>query len=212
MSYEGITVQDLYTMVRLFCTFTHPFFLRGQAGQELLDEHSRLVVAGSYFIIIEGSCDVVTEPILVNTPPFQGGIPSLRFRESVRGRDGDCIISGIRSRGLAGNWGGFEVAHIFPLAYAGHWNAGNFGWGIEINHPQNGMLMDSSIHRLFDNYEFSILTSDHNKIICFTPGALDRGLAGRSLPLHLAYDPTGPTTEHLNWHFRQAVLLNVRND
>lgn len=97
------------------------------------------------------------DPILMNTPTLYPGPQSSRFREAVRARDTHCVISGKRSRGTAGHWNGFEVAHIFPLAHAGRWDAGNFGFGIKINHPQNGMLMSAELHRLFDGYEFSIV-------------------------------------------------------
>jgi len=55
-------------------------------------------------------------------------------------------------------------AHIFPLAYEDHWrNDGYDRWitvplasGGSINSVQNGLLLDSAIHQLFDSYSFSI--------------------------------------------------------
>lgn len=63
-----------------------------------------------------------------------------------------------------GTWTGFEAAHIFPLGYEGHWTENDFGrWitipsasGESINSIQNGMLLDATIHALFDNYDISI--------------------------------------------------------
>jgi len=61
-------------------------------------------------------------------------------------------------------WFGFEAAHIFPLGHEGHWKQHNFGrWillppekGGLINSVQNGLLLESGIHQLFDAYAFSI--------------------------------------------------------
>jgi len=69
-------------------------------------------------------------------------------------------------------WVGYEAAHIFPLAYERHWIDQNYGrWillppakGGSINSVQNGMLLRSDIHQLFDSYSFSI-----NPDVCTQP-------------------------------------------
>jgi hypothetical protein len=65
-------------------------------------------------------------------------------------------------------WIGFKAAHIFPLAYEQHWIDYNYGrWistplngeqikGGAINSVENGLLLDSTLHDLFDFYCFSI--------------------------------------------------------
>ena len=61
-------------------------------------------------------------------------------------------------------WEGFEAAHIFPLAYEGHWVDHHYGRWVtiepvkegSINSVQNGLLLDSAIHQLFDVYYISI--------------------------------------------------------
>ena len=87
------------------------------------------------------------------------------FRKAVRERDRRCIITGkLARRAEYGIWRGFEAAHIFPLAYEGHWNQHNYGrWitiqpdtGGSINSVQNGLLLRSDIHDLFDGYDISI--------------------------------------------------------
>ena len=63
-----------------------------------------------------------------------------------------------------GAWTGFEVAHILPLTYEEHWIQHGYGWWItiqpdiggSINSVQNGLLLDNTIHNLFDNYDISI--------------------------------------------------------
>jgi hypothetical protein len=67
--------------------------------------------------------------------------------------------------------GGFDAAHIFPLAHEQRWkDSGYSRWisilaadGGTINSVQNGMLLDSTIHVLFDGYDISI-----NPDVCLT--------------------------------------------
>ena len=59
-----------------------------------------------------------------------------------------------------------HAAHIFPLAYEDIWISGNYQrWITEtsssssaskINSVQNGLLLESGVHSLFDSYGFSI--------------------------------------------------------
>jgi hypothetical protein len=63
-------------------------------------------------------------------------------------------------------WFGLQAAHVFPLSHEGHWNKQNYeSWitirpdkdnGGIINSVQNGLLLRSDIHQLFDGYIFSI--------------------------------------------------------
>jgi hypothetical protein len=65
-----------------------------------------------------------------------------------------------------GIWAGFQAAHIFPLGLQSQWQAQ--GWSQQItilppkrsygsiNSVQNGLLLRSDIHELFDSYHFSI--------------------------------------------------------
>jgi len=87
------------------------------------------------------------------------------FRDAVRARDGRCVVSGQVVKGVQyGQWWGFEAAHIFPLAYEEHWARNSYSrWitippatGGHINSVQNGLLLRSDLHVLFDNYVFSI--------------------------------------------------------
>jgi len=86
------------------------------------------------------------------------------FRDAICERDGRCIITGeVAMTAHRGNWSGFEAAHIFPLAYEGHWEDNNYGRWItilaatgSINSVQNGIFLDCTIHNLFDGYYISI--------------------------------------------------------
>jgi hypothetical protein len=97
----------------------------------------------------------------------QTGIRTQSFREAVRARDLQCVITGQRPpRAASGRWGGLEAAHIFPLAYDDQWNQSNYSNLItippasetagNINSVQNGLLLRNDIHHLFDSYDFSI--------------------------------------------------------
>jgi hypothetical protein len=80
-------------------------------------------------------------------------------------RDRRCVVSGEEAINAdISYWWGFEAAHIFPLIYEGYWIEHNYGrWitispetGGSINSVQNGLLLRSDIHQLFNNYAFSI--------------------------------------------------------
>jgi len=59
-----------------------------------------------------------------------------------------------------GLWTGFKAAHIFPLAHESYWIDKGFSQWItkspanegSINSVQNGLLLRSDIHQLFDIY------------------------------------------------------------
>ena len=73
---------------------------------------------------------------------------------------------------------------------------------------QNGMLLRSDIHARFDAYRFSINPGDNYKIICFSRDSF--GIAGKHVDQQFLNDPHRPVDQLLCWHFRQAVLVNVR--
>lgn len=85
------------------------------------------------------------------------------FRDSVRLRDGGCVITGEEALDAQyGGWRGFEAAHIFPLAYQSHWEDQHFSrWiTVQAEHPinsvQNGLLLRADVHLLFDGYDISV--------------------------------------------------------
>jgi hypothetical protein len=98
---------------------------------------------------------------------LQTGTRTRSFGNAVRWRDGRCVITGRPAPDAAsGNWSGLQAAHIFPLAYEGHWDQSNYLSLItippaseeagSINSVQNGLLLRNDIHQLFDSYDFSI--------------------------------------------------------
>jgi hypothetical protein len=119
---------------------------------------------------------LLVDPIQINneTPlirliSLETGTRVQAFTDAVRSRDGRCVISGtIAAMAHLNFWTGFEAAHIFPLAFEGLWKDHNFGrWiksppdggkikGGKINSSQNGLLLRSDIHQLFNMYFISI--------------------------------------------------------
>ena len=106
------------------------------------------------------------EPWLVRTISHATGTCVKSFCDAVCTRDRRCVISGVKAVSAPFRWTGFEAAHIFPLAYEGYWNDNDYGRWITIspengkegtiNSVQNGLLLDSAVHQLFDSYDLSI--------------------------------------------------------
>ena len=109
------------------------------------------------------------ETPLLRTISLQSGTRVQAFRDAVRSRDRRCVITReVAISADRGRWDGFEAAHIFPLAFEGLWNDYNYScWitnplngeeinGGKINSVQNGLLLRSDIHQLFDMYTLSI--------------------------------------------------------
>ncbi|KAK9320192.1 HNH endonuclease-domain-containing protein [Lipomyces orientalis] len=142
------------------------------------------------------------------------------FRARVRERDGKCVISGVVNRDSTWNeWRGFEAAHIFPVSSEEYFVQNGFSRWITnpigpldtgINSSQNGLLMLSNIHQKFDGFDFSINPDDGYKITCFDSDSFR--IDGRTLdPICRDHNNAiGVRDELLRWHFRQAVLANMR--
>ncbi|KAK9326919.1 hypothetical protein V1520DRAFT_365870 [Lipomyces starkeyi] len=111
-------------------------------------------------------------------------------------------------------WTKYEAAHIFPVALESIIQNGELIVLDErdgsVNSPQNGLLLQRTIHGLFGQYEISINPNDDYRIVCFFDDSL--GLAGQQLD-PVCREPGHP--HHVNvkilfWHFQQAVLANMR--
>ena len=103
------------------------------------------------------------------SPEGSAGLKTLAqsFLNAVRYRDRHCVLTG-RPVPMASydDWTGYYVAHIFPLAYEAYWNDCGFSKWItvpqvtksdeSINSPQNGILLNASLHALFESYHVSI--------------------------------------------------------
>ena len=114
-----------------------------------------------------GSITLTEEAAPLRCLSLHSGPRITAFRDAVRQRDRRCVISGTVAIGAPrGKWSCFEVAHIVPLAYEGHWNRSNYSRWITappanesdgyIHSVQNGMLLLATVHTLFDAYDVSI--------------------------------------------------------
>ncbi|KAK9239235.1 hypothetical protein V1525DRAFT_339906, partial [Lipomyces kononenkoae] len=142
------------------------------------------------------------------------------FRNLVRERDGKCVITGlVNNQAYRDRWTGFEATRIFPLSSEEYFVQNGFIRWITnrmdehdtgINSCQNGLLMQSSIHALFDDFGFAVNPDDGYKITCFYGDPF--GIDGKILD-PVCRDPSDNRSardELLRWHFRQAVLANMR--
>ncbi|KAG0128215.1 hypothetical protein HOY82DRAFT_622775 [Tuber indicum] len=141
----------------------------GRKNGEFVEREEEELQPGNYYIATNGSFTLTEEVPLRHTASMQSGIRVASFCQTVRRRDGRCVISGRPVR--LGRWFGFEAAHIFPLAYEEHRN--NFGYGNlitipparesdgSINSAQNGILLSCEMHCFFDNYQVAINPNDN---------------------------------------------------
>ena len=120
----------------------------------------------NYSLLI-GTITTTNEVPLLRTLALYTGTRVQSFFHSVRDRDRRCVITGMPAviDGVAW-WDGFEVAHVFPLAYEEYWNNCNFSLWITvppspesdgtINSVQNGMLLTRDMRALFASHQISI--------------------------------------------------------
>ncbi|KAG0129281.1 HNH endonuclease-domain-containing protein [Tuber indicum] len=217
---EGVTNANLYSMLQVFCFFTDTFDLLNSSDQ-LVERDGQQLQPGNYYIVTAGSITVTDEAALPRATLLPSGTRVASFIDAVRQRDRRCVITGRPAR-LAhlGSWDTFEATHIFPLAYEEYWNDCKYSHWItippanepdgSINSVQNGVLLGRDIHSLFDSYKFTINPDDSYKIVCFAPDTLDYNIAGRHLDQTFLNNPLRPVDQVLRWHFRQAVLVNMK--
>ncbi|KAG9232996.1 HNH endonuclease-domain-containing protein [Amylocarpus encephaloides] len=174
------------------------------------------LLPGKYYINSLDPIQINNETPLTRMISQQTRTRVQAFCNAVRSRDRRCVITGREVLTAQYDlWAGFEVTHIFPLAFEGLWKEYNYDhWikspsnGGKINSTQNGLLLRSDIHQLFNMYFISINPDDNYKIVCFTPNG--DGIAGKHFDQRPPDDPQRPAEELLRWHFRQAVLVNMK--
>ena len=113
-----------------------------------------------------GSFSISDESALLRTISRASGTRVRAFTDAVRARDNRCVISGrlVRTMNNHRFFEGFDAAYVFPLAYEGYWQDHNYDrWitqvpevGGTINSVQNGLLLSTEVHHLFDTYCLSV--------------------------------------------------------
>ncbi|KAK0731894.1 HNH endonuclease-domain-containing protein [Lasiosphaeris hirsuta] len=216
----GVTNANFYAMVDIIIDVSPPgpFFLQDENGG-IVAQDTQPLLPGRYFVVADGTVQNAAEAAFTRMMSFQTGTRVDEFRDEVRERDGRCVVTKEENLNKEfGLWEGFEAAHIFPLAYEHQWKTQ--GWTQQItilpsrrsygtiNSVQNGLLLRDDIHTLFDSYHFSINPDDGYKIICFQRDS--KRIAGTFLDARLLNDTRRPLETLLRWHFRQAVLTNMK--
>ncbi|KAK9493300.1 hypothetical protein V1508DRAFT_403995 [Lipomyces doorenjongii] len=152
----------------------------------------------------DGRILITKEWCITRVPSYTVSGRDEKCRPRVRERDGKCVITGAVNPRK-------HTICIFPLSGELWFSANGFSRWITnredehdtgTNSCQNGLLMRSHVHEEFDNFSFSINVDDDYKVVTFMEDVLDIG--GRLL------DPLSASDKLLRWHFRQAVLANMR--
>ncbi|PUU73718.1 hypothetical protein B9Z19DRAFT_1134579 [Tuber borchii] len=210
---RGITFNHLWRMVPEVFRFTMIDFWLFYEGGTMVPMNNDQLPAGRYFIVTNGNIIRITDPIITSTPTAQNHFNrSGRFRNDVRTRDGRCVVSGcVVPRTM--EYDGYEAAHIYPIAYHHNWANDSHQFkllpeGESIDSMRNGIFLREDIHTLFDRFIFSIDVDDNYKVIYFRIDT--RGIAGNRLPQSFIDNPHRPSDNLFRWHFKQAVLRNMR--
>ncbi|PUU82981.1 hypothetical protein B9Z19DRAFT_1073863 [Tuber borchii] len=213
---ESMTNANFYSIVEITFILDSDYTLRRKKSGTIVQRDNGPLQAGKYLINTAGSLKVNDEPWLVRTRSVVSGAPPQVFINAVRERDHRCVITGQRAlSAVYGIWTGYRVTPIFPLAHKQHWATHDLDSSItipgsrgSIHSVQNGMLLRADVSMLFEAYDLSINPDDGYKIVSFIPGT--GGIATTHIDKAFLKDPQRPTDELLRWHFRQAVLANIR--
>ncbi|RPA88439.1 hypothetical protein L873DRAFT_1839411 [Choiromyces venosus 120613-1] len=190
---NGMTNNNFYAMVA--------YFLCDESGATI-QRGDHPLQQGKYFIVTAAPFSVNNEPWLVRSITVTTGTHVEELIDALHQQRHSCIVTG--------DCHGFEAAHIFPLAYAGHPDDHRYGsWitippenGGSINSTQEGILLKLTciflltatmcrLTQMYDNYKIVYFRSDGNDI------------AGTHLDKQFHEHPSRP-------HFSQAVLVYVR--
>ncbi|KAF3079798.1 hypothetical protein TWF569_009167 [Orbilia oligospora] len=145
------------------------------------------------------------------------------FRNALRQRDRGCVITGVVNDDDDNDWTGMEAAHIWPLGKGSEWirqnasrwitdsDSDGFSNELKMNSPQNGILVSSIAHTLFDSYTLAINPEAGYRIYDF--GRNKFGYGGKFMSATARQsnnNNNGARDTLLLWHFRQCVLANMR--
>ena len=161
---DGMTNADFYSMVEISFIFDNDYTLCRKKSGTTVQRDNHPLQAGKYIINTAGSLKVNNEPWLVRTRSVVAGAPTKEFYNAVRERDSQCVITGEPALDAEyGDWTGYRVTPIFPLAHKQHWATLDSDKWItipgargSISSVQNGMLLRADISTLFEAYVLSI--------------------------------------------------------
>ncbi|KAI5291425.1 U3 small nucleolar RNA-associated protein [Ascosphaera aggregata] len=211
----------LWVLEKILLVCDAPFTVRNRDTGKQVKPKDRPLAPGFYGIFCDGTMTLTDEPWLPRISCYSVSGLDNNFRDSVRTRDGRCVVSGVVNElAKRGRWDSFEAAHVFPLEWESVWtdekysrwvkNSEGVGSIAQMNSPQNGILLTSNLRRWFDQYLFSINPDDNYKITVFCKDIFK--IEGKTLEevCRRENDPNRVSKEILRWHFRQSVLANMR--
>jgi HNH endonuclease len=126
-----------------------------------------VILAMVSYLIYLGPITVSDKPWLARLISYSLSNREDGFRDGVRARDRKCVITG-NPNNLAqyGRWDMFQATHIFPMHLENLWIQFDYGRWItnmdgvtgatKMNSVQNGLLLLSHVHSLFDQYMIGI--------------------------------------------------------
>ncbi|KAM5434655.1 hypothetical protein MferCBS31731_006600 [Microsporum ferrugineum] len=137
------------------------------------------------------------------------------FMRDVRRRDRGCMVTGAIAMDAEDDyWSGFEAAHIFPLALSELFSSFDFPTVIPnergINAPNNGILLRADVHQLWDSYAIAVNPNDGFRIQSFRGSSHQYHNTVLQPACRHPEDPHRVIDALLTWHFKQAVLYNMR--
>ncbi|PGG98320.1 hypothetical protein GX51_06882 [Blastomyces parvus] len=218
----GSITEDvfLWMIQNVLLVAEQPLTVTHRASSRVITHTSHVLELGDYDISSAGPIQVTDEVSFLRILSYSSSGRENHFRDGVRARDGRCVVTGVLNLFGSVRWTGFKTAHVFPLQHERIWTDQGYGRWVtnmeneveasRINSTQNGLLLRSDIHELFDLYLLSINPDDGYKIISFGPDSAK--IDGRILdPIcRNPNDSNRVSDELLRWHFRQAVLANVK--
>ncbi|KAJ5240070.1 hypothetical protein N7468_004689 [Penicillium chermesinum] len=172
------------------------FTVKTKSGRTI-SKTSQVLRPGDYDIYAPDGCSIA----LTDEEPIRRIFSRSRsnreqsFRNGVRARDKKCVFTGVVNRR---NFSQFIT------------NTDSGNHAASINSVQNGLLLQSTVHTLFDTYSISVNPDDNYKITSFVVD--DFHVDGRILDpvCRNPADPNHVSDDLLRWYFRQSVLVNMK--
>ncbi|KAL2114691.1 hypothetical protein VUR80DRAFT_1 [Thermomyces stellatus] len=216
----SITEKNALEMLDIILVSTAPIRVISRSTERVVSAVDSTLEPGDYLVTCESEIHLSVEPWVHRIISHSVSGREDQFRDGIRARDSKCVISGILNLNAPYDWTSWEAAHIFPLEKEDLWIRYDYCRWItnmddsvdmsKVNSVQNGFLLQSNIHKLFDQYLISVNPDDNYKIISFRRDA--HGIDGRVLDPVCCNpdDPHRVSDQLLRWHFRQSVLANMR--
>jgi len=217
---NNLTRAQFLDMLNIVFTASDGFYACRYGSNAPLAPTNQLLQHGRYILtprILGQPIHTSDEIFFPRTLSLSSTTRPLSFRDQIRQRDGRCVITGdINYEAVDNRWVGFEAAHIFPLALdqlfgsLGFAQLFTYSHSVGANSPQNGILVQSDIHRLWDDYSIAVNPNDGYRVQSFRPNAWKYHGNVLDAICRQPGNPLSVIDALLRWHYEQAVLCNIR--